>query len=85
MKAKKDLICSNCGSINSVRRSPKGSLLIEIVLWLFLLIPGFIYSAWRQSSYRKVCSMCGSEDLIPLNTPVGQSLFLKYGNTKEKL
>jgi len=68
------LICKTCGSVGNPVRKTKGSFAIEIVLWLFLIIPGLIYSIWRLTTRHDACPVCGSPDVIPVNTPVGQSL-----------
>jgi hypothetical protein len=77
----KDLICSACGTVGAAQSVTKGSLLIEIVLWLCFLIPGVFYSIWRLSSRHKACAACGSQNLIPLDSPVGKQLQSKYGSS----
>lgn len=43
---------------------------MELMLWALLLIPGILYTAWRWStSDKKLCAMCGSESLIPVDSP----------------
>jgi hypothetical protein len=61
--------CMTCGTEAPTKKATRGSILIEIVLWLCFIIPGLIYSLWRLSSRKEVCSSCGSETLIPLNAP----------------
>lgn len=73
------LICSACGHVGSTKRSVKGSLGVEIFLWLCFFIPGIIYSLWRQSTYHKACAVCGGTNLIPVNSPVGQKLLKEQG------
>lgn len=68
------LICTICGYAGYARKKNKGSSLIEIVLWLFILIPGLIYSIWRRSNKQTVCPKCGNVQMIPLDTPQGQRL-----------
>ena len=75
------LICSACGHVGDTKRSVKGSLGVEIFLWLCFLLPGLIYSLWRQSTYHKACSVCGGTNLIPVNSPVGQKLLKDQGHT----
>lgn len=71
------LICKACGSIRCPIKTTKGSIAIEIVLWLFFIVPGLIYSIWRLTTRRNACPVCGSPDMIPLDTPIGQSLKTK--------
>lgn len=72
------LICKNCGTIATGDRGPlPGSGAIELVLWLFALLPGVIYSIWRRSG-RPTCAGCGSRDLVASDTPVGRQLLQQY-------
>jgi hypothetical protein len=50
---------------------------MEIALWLFLILPGLIYSVWRLTSREKVCGICGGR-MIPINSPRGQQLWCAY-------
>jgi predicted RNA-binding Zn-ribbon protein involved in translation (DUF1610 family) len=68
------LICPNCGTVGRPKTVVKGSLLTELVLWLFFLLPGIIYSAWRLTSRAKVCPACGAGNMIPLTSPKGKKL-----------
>lgn len=43
----------------------KGSGWIELVLYLFYIIPGIIYSIWRRSGEPNICPLCNSVGLIP--------------------
>ena len=72
------MICTRCGHDGKPRRHVKGSIWIEIVLWMLFIVPGFIYSLWRLSSSRRVCASCGSEDLVPLDSPVGRKLLQSF-------
>lgn len=62
-------VCATCGSRERGRNNTKGSFAIELVLWLFFLLPGLLYSIWRLTSKERVCSQCGSSELIPVNAP----------------
>ena len=67
------LICTTCGAQTDMPQSKtRGSFVIEVVLWLALIIPGLLYSLWRQSTRRKVCPACGSATLILADTPDGR-------------
>jgi len=67
-------VCKQCGTVGEPVNSTPGSMAIELVLWLCFLIPGLIYSLWRLSRRHSVCRACGSKDLVPVNTPVGQAI-----------
>lgn len=66
------MVCTTCGHHGPAKRHTRGSMLIEIVLWLMFLIPGLIYSLWRLSTRRQVCGACGGEALVPPDTPAGK-------------
>jgi len=72
-------ICSNCGHIGRPKTKTKGSIFIEIILWLFIIIPGLIYSIWRLTTRYKACPKCGTPNMIPSDTPKGQELMRKSG------
>lgn len=66
------LICKQCGSTDEPETVTPGSLLIEIILWLLFLPAGIIYSLWRHCARHEACTVCGSRNLIPLASPIGQ-------------
>ena len=67
-------ICPNCGTRGVPATKTKGSIFIEIILWLCLIIPGLIYSIWRLTTRYKACPACGSPGMIPVATPRGQEM-----------
>ncbi|MFA7278614.1 MAG: hypothetical protein WC100_00800 [Sterolibacterium sp.] len=72
------MICSNCGSRSGAQSKVRGSIGIEIVLWLCLIVPGIIYSLWRMNTRHSVCAACGQPSLIPVSTPRGAELAAKF-------
>lgn len=68
------LVCRDCGTTAEPKRLAKGSVWIEVILWLCWLIPGLIYSIWSRGSKRNACPVCGSASLVPVTSPVGRSL-----------
>lgn len=81
------MICTNCYYQGKGKGVTKGSLGVEVLLWLFLfwtiIIPLF-YSIWRASSQQKVCPKCGQSTLVPENSPRGIELVQKYPEVKDK-
>ena len=67
-------VCRSCRSSMTPKMKTSGSILIEIILWLFLIVPGLIYSIWRLTTRRPSCSVCGSDDIIPVCTPEGHKI-----------
>jgi hypothetical protein len=55
--------CAHCKSYSPYARN-KGSGWIEMILYLFYIIPGVIYSIWRRSGNAKVCPVCKQASLI---------------------
>lgn len=74
------LICTSCGHVGKPKKHTRGSIWIEILLWLCMLIPGLFYTMWRYTTKEKVCPSCLSPDVIPLSSPKGQKLMEEYGN-----
>lgn len=70
----KELICSQCGYVGNTKSYTPGSIVIEILMYCMFIIPGLIYSFWRISSRKKVCGSCGSQNLIPQDSPMGRKL-----------
>ena len=69
-RSEESLICTTCGAqTDEPRLKTKGSFVIEVVLWLAFVIPGLLYSLWRQSTRQKVCPAYGNATLILANTP----------------
>jgi len=73
--AKKIMVCRVCDYAGPVRIETPGSFLIEVVLWIFFIVPGVIYSLWRHASRREVCRNCGSRMMIPPGSPELQRYF----------
>lgn len=65
-------ICTNCHYVG--KGKAPGSFLIEVVLWLSFIVPGLIYSIWRFGQKKRICPLCGSSSMIPVDTPKGQEL-----------
>lgn len=84
-------ICKNCGYCGEEGTVVKGSLGVEILLWILgLLTFGIVlliaipYSIWRLCSKTKACPKCGAQNMIPLDTPAGQELANKFKVIKDK-
>jgi hypothetical protein len=76
--------CPHCGTVAIPHFRKDGSAAIEVLLWLFFLVPGIIYTIWRNSTKRVVCPKCDRTGTIPLDSPVAQAalaaLKAKAGN-----
>lgn len=72
-----ELFCKSCHAVDGTKRNMPGSILIELVLWLCFIVPGLIYSLWRHSATKQVCSSCGSKEIIPISSPLAKQLLSK--------
>lgn len=84
------LVCTACGYAGEANKKARGNGLVEFLLWCFFLIPGIIYSIWsRGGNGKNACQKCGSENMIPQDTPFGQKLISEHhqalGMTREQL
>jgi len=61
---KKIIECPNCKYQGEGKTNTPGSIVIEIILWLCLLIPGLIYSIWRLTARKVICPKCSYEYVI---------------------
>ena len=69
----KPMFCTACGHEGECETKTRGSMAIEIVLWLCFIIPGLIYSLWRQGSRTPVCASRGSTALVPPDSPMANA------------
>ena len=67
-------ICRSCGHIGNTKTEIKGSIAMELVLWLCFIIPGLIYSVWRLTTKYEACEVCHSGEVIPLDSPVAKQI-----------
>lgn len=74
--------CMTCGVEAKPKIVTKGSLGVEIVLWLLFIFPGLIYSTWRMTSRHQACPSCGGTTLVPIDAPaaVNQRRLLDQSN-----
>jgi hypothetical protein len=70
----KEMYCVNCGTRGRPKTITKGSIIIEVFLWLMFLLPGLIYSIWRHASRYKGCPKCKAPNMIPLDSPKAQQM-----------
>ena len=93
----KEKICKNCGFIGKEKKKVRGTLSMELSLWvlglillifpplgILVLIFALFYSLYRLASPKLViCPSCKAENcMIPIDSPIGQKLFQEFKNTK---
>jgi len=74
------MACKDCGTIGDAKSDTKGSIGLELVLWICFIVPGLIYSVWRLTTRHNRCKACGSTALVPLTSPAGIKLQAEYGD-----
>src|SRR5438270_8102302 len=62
--------CRHCGTVAKPQKRTRGWFALELLLWLLFIVPGLCYTLWRVTSRVNVCRQCGSEDIIPADSPV---------------
>jgi|ERR1035437_8235693 hypothetical protein len=72
------MICPACGTCGVPKTVTRGSMGIEILLWLCFIVPGIIYSLWRLSTRGEACPACGHAGMIPANSPNGKRLAQQF-------
>jgi hypothetical protein len=77
------LICGNCNKSFEIETGPRGSALIEAILWITLFIPGVLYGMWRRRKPKKKCDYCGSDFILP-DSPANRK-FLKWSPKNPRL
>ena len=75
------MICPACGTRGEPAIRTRGHLLIEIILWLCIIVPGLIYSIWRASTRYGACPACGQAGMIQVKSPRGQLLVAQFPPT----
>lgn len=68
------VVCTRCLSAGPARKITPGSMLIELVLWLCLVVPGLVYSLWRLSARYTGCATCGAREVVPASSPAARQI-----------
>ena len=79
--AKIEMICTTCGFVGKPKSKRRGHFIIEILLWLFMILPGVLYTLWRLTGIAKYCPACGNPAMIPTSTPKGAELLANQKKT----
>lgn len=68
------MVCTRCGTIGFPKRHTPGSFAVELILFLFFIVPGLIYGAWRLTARKWVCAACTADALVPIDSPTGRAI-----------
>lgn len=62
------IVCSSCSYIGDSADLARGSRKKEVLLWCCMLIPGLLYTMWRQSTDGRYsgCPRCESDQFRTL-------------------
>lgn len=74
-----EMVCATCGHVGRVKIEGRGSVLMLLVLFFFLIIPGVLYLVYMLTGGTSVCRSCGSREVIALTSPRGRELVARYG------
>jgi len=66
-------ICGDCRGITTFKNK-RGSSFIEFLLWVTLFFPGIFYRMWRNAKPKKICQYCGSDFMLPADSPATYKL-----------
>ena len=66
--------CAACGQEGKPKKVTKGHFLMEVFLWILFIVPGLIYTVWRHASRHYACRACGSQQLLPLDSPMARQM-----------
>lgn len=74
-------ICTTCGNEGKRRTIYKGSGGLEFLLLIIVFPVGVIYLIWRLTTKHYGCPNCGSELMVPVDSPVGKKLVAEQTKT----
>jgi hypothetical protein len=62
------IICPSCHYVGESKSIAKGSRKIEITLWCCFILPGMLYTMWRQSNDGQYqgCPQCHASNVRPM-------------------
>jgi hypothetical protein len=61
-------VCLNCESAMRPKTTNNFNIFIAFVLFLFFIIPCLIYIVWGMMAGAKCCSVCGSNNIVPITS-----------------
>ncbi|MBP5404001.1 MAG: hypothetical protein J6Y17_02800 [Elusimicrobiaceae bacterium] len=94
----KEKICKNCGRVGKEKKQVRGTLSMELSLWILglilLIIPplgglilifALFYSLYRLVAPKAViCPSCKLENsMIPMDSPMGQKLLQEFKDKQD--
>jgi hypothetical protein len=71
------MICTVCYAIGDSVIVKSGSYRLQLILYLFGIIPGILYRKWRDSTARRACAHCKQDALVSLYTHQGRRVYMQ--------
>jgi hypothetical protein len=69
--------CPDCGFVGESKSDTPGKTSTEVLLWLFLVVPGVVYSLWRRMARYQECAQCGSRYIVAADSAMARMAFRK--------
>lgn len=82
MAKQQDMFCTRCGTVCVPKTITPGTFALELILWLFLILPGLAYTLYRLSARHTACPICGEPHMIPTTTPRARAMIAAYSRAK---
>lgn len=74
----KKVVCAQCGTVGFPKLYTPGSIIVEALAYLLLILPGLVYSNYRLRGRKRVCRSCGGTEIVPTDSPRGRELIERY-------
>lgn len=76
--------CLVCNQKSEVKPQRRGNTAIEVILWCFCLVPGVIYSLWRNGENVYICPICKSKSITIIDQREIQKIKSQQKQIKQK-
>lgn len=67
-------MCLTCGVQGKPKKFTKGSIWLEIAIWLVFFPIGVVYTMWRLTSKFEGCPHCKTPTMVPAYSPMGRKM-----------
>lgn len=69
------MVCARCKhTFRRPKYSYRGSVALELIGYLFLILPGILLTRKRLARRKKVCPLCGSRKIVPTDSRAGRAV-----------
>lgn len=76
-------LCTNCYESDFQVTKKGGSVTTELLLFLFFIIPGLMFSALRGLTSKSVCPNCGHPHMVPMDSKRAMEIYKIIGMPEE--